>query len=138
MKLFAFPAVAHAMGVNLAGDLVQLKFPPIDVTGLTDLRFVPTSCVGSLRTLSGGALTTAAAFKIGSDAAHANIAPIFTIPINAVPDVIVAIPLSATRKAINLLTDTVFLEVSTGAVGPSAIVGDILLLGTLVKTGGWE
>jgi hypothetical protein len=95
-------------------------------------RFIPQFCYLGLRTLTGGALTTSPGLRVGTNATHDNVCPIFIPPTSLVIGQIGSFPLKVPLIAPPLDTTDLFLELTQTAVGPSTMTADILLIGLLV------
>lgn len=120
-------------GCNLkaaAGTLFALG-NPATAPVVAGRRYIPLNCFAHLRSMSGGALTTAPAFRIGTNANHNNVCPVFSPPLGIAVGVIgavpLAVPLSAPDPAVGI-----WLEMTTAAVGPAVMTADILLYGLVV------
>jgi hypothetical protein len=94
------------------------------------VRFLPINAFVHLRTMTGPVLTTAPAFKIGTNAAHTNVAPLFTVPLAVAVDATAPLPLATSIKPPQGVD--VVLEVATAGVGPTVMVGDLVMLGILL------
>jgi hypothetical protein len=95
-------------------------------------RFIPQFCYLYLRSMSGGALTTSPGLRVGTNAAHNNVAPQFIPATTIVVGQIGAMPLASPMIAPPLDTADLILELTQAAIGPSAMTADILLEGLLV------
>lgn len=130
--------IGRARNVNL-GALGSVTIEGIDthpqVGGERDRFFLPLYCFAVLRTLTGPALTTSPKFRIGANANHNDVCPLFTVPLGATVGVVAMVPIvAAPFVPPNVLTVPVSLEVTIAAVGPTAILGDVLVAGLLVET----
>jgi hypothetical protein len=117
-NLMAAPGTTFALSPN----------PPI----ATNLRFVPLFVHVHLRTMTGPALTTAPAIKIGTNAAHNNVAPLFSPPLGVAVNAIASIPLASPLAAPQIGTAAMLVELATAAVGPTAMTGDVMVTGLLI------
>lgn len=130
---FLLHQTARLVGVDLRAVGTQVLVPP-----QRGCRWIPQFCYLYLRSLTGGVLTTAPVIRIGSNAAHTNVAPAFAPPLGVAPDVIGLMPLAAPLKAPDIDTLPILFEVQTAAVGPAEMTGDVLLIGISIKTiAGW-
>lgn len=133
---FLGSAQTFARGVNLlalGNTLVVPKTP-----GLGNLFFLPQICYVTLRTLTGPALTTAPKFKIGGNAGHTDVAALYTVPLAASVGLVAVLPIvnSGNFTPVNAGTTDIFAEVTQVGVGPTVMLGDILLIGWLVSADG--
>lgn len=96
------------------------------------LRFIPQFCYMHLRALSGGALTTGPRMRVGTNANHDNVCPIFTGPLGLLLNQIGSVPLAAPILAPPIDTTDLVFEITQSAVGPAIMAADILLAGLLV------
>jgi hypothetical protein len=121
--------VAHVDSVSLlaAGTVVLVPTGPENV----GKRFLPQFVYACIRTKVGPAMTTSPTIRVGSDAGHANIAPNFTPPLAVAVGSIASLPLAVPLKAPPIDADLV-LEIVTGAIGPSELTGDIVLVGVMI------
>lgn len=99
--------------------------PPI----ATNLRFLPLFVHVHLRTMTGPALTTAPTIRIGTNAAHNNIAPLFTPPLGVNVNAIASIPLASPLAAPMLGVASALLELTVAGVGPTTMTGDVIVTG---------
>lgn len=120
----------------LVAESVNLKAAPGTTVALTpdppvvtSLRFLPLFVHVHLRTMTGPALTTAPSIKIGTNAGHTNVAPLFTPPLGVNVNAIASIPLASPLAAPQVGTATMFLEVAAAAVGPTTMTGDVIVTG---------
>jgi hypothetical protein len=125
---------AYARNVNLLALGTSLVLPK--TPGLGNLFFLPQICFVTLRALTGPALTTAPKFKIGGNAAHSDVAALFTVPLAASVGVVAVLPLvnSGNFSPVNIGTTDIMLEVTQIGVGPTAMLGDVLLIGWMVSS----
>ena len=113
-------------------SIVLVPQSPIDPA--SRLLFLPQFCYVSLRTLVGPALTTAPKIRAGSNAAHNDVAPIFTVPLGASVGVVANLPLvTFPMSPPHVSLADIFLEVTQAAIGPTAMTGDIVIQGLLVS-----
>lgn len=125
-------AIYRCDGFNLRaapGTLFTLVDPAF--AAFAAQRFIPLNCFAHLRTMSGGALATAPAFRIGTNASHNDLCPIFSPPLGVNVGVIGAVPF--TSPLVSPSTDVaVILELTTAAVGPTVMTADVLIYGLIV------
>ena len=95
-------------------------------------RFLPLFCFLHLRTMTGGALTTSPGVRIGTNAAHNNVAPLFTPGTGIAVGVIGAMPLASPMVAPALDSADILLELFAAAVGPTTMTADAYLVGLVV------
>jgi hypothetical protein len=127
---------ARLFGVNLLATGTQIILPRI--TGLTEgtdeLFFLPLACFAVLRTMTGPALTTAPKFRIGGNANHNDVIPLFTVPLAAtVGQVAMPSPVAPPFTPPNVRNADLVFEITVAGVGPTAMLGDLLLLGFVVS-----
>jgi hypothetical protein len=96
------------------------------------VRFIPQSCYMHLRTMAGGALTTSPGVRVGTNANHNNVCPIWIPPTSLVVGQIGIMPLAVPLIAPPIDTTDLVLELTQTAVGPATMTADILLVGLLV------
>lgn len=120
-------------------DAMDMKQPPGTVFALSTaaivlpgIRFVPQACYLFLRAMSGGALTTSPGLRLGTNANHNNLCPIFIPPTSIVVNQIGSMPFATPLMAPPIETTDLFLELTQSAVGPTIMTADILLTGILV------
>jgi hypothetical protein len=87
-----------------------------------------------LRSKAGGAVTTTARIRMGGNATHDDVAPLFVVGAGAAVGAFAMPPLvPAPYVPVNLRATPISFEVERAAIGPSQYTGDILLLGMLVS-----
>lgn len=123
----------YARNVNLLALGTQVVLPASP--GLGNLFFLPQICFVTLRTLTGPAATTAARFKVGGNAAHNDVAALFTVPLAASVGLVAALPLvnSGNFNPVNVGSTDIMIELTQAGVGPTAMLGDVLLIGWMVS-----
>jgi hypothetical protein len=113
---------------------------PQQIPGAGDVlptMFLPQFCYAALRRMAGPALTTAPKIRLGGNANHNDVAPLYTVPIGATLGVVALIPLVGyPLTPVNLATTSIILEVTIAGVGPTLMVGDLVLTGILISSGG--
>jgi len=121
-------------GVNLLATGVTEIIPPYVLGDPSeDVLFLPIFAYAVLRSKTGGAVTTTAQIRIGGNANHDDVMPLFTIPAGAAVDSFTMPALVAQPfKPASLRGSAVSFDVSRAAIGPSAYTGDILVVGVLV------
>jgi hypothetical protein len=112
------------------GTLFTLSPAPV---GASNYRFVPQSCYIFLRAMSGGALTTSPGLRLGTNASHNNLCPIFIPPTSIVVNQIGTLPFATPLLAPTLDSADLILELTQSAVGPTIMTADIVLAGILVR-----
>jgi hypothetical protein len=96
--------------------------------------FFPQFAYAVLRSKAGGAVTTTARIRMGGNATHDDVVPLFVVGAGAAVGAFAMPPLVPTPYVpVNLRATPIMFEVERAAVGPSAYTGDILLVGTLVS-----
>jgi hypothetical protein len=129
-------AIGRLSGVNLLALGTQNIVPaaPVDASDPTELFFLPVCCYAVLRTLTGPALTTAPKFRIGGNANHNDVVPLFTVPLAAtVGQVAMPSVVAPPFQPPNLRNGPLVFEVQTAGVGPTVMLGDLLLIGWTVS-----
>jgi hypothetical protein len=121
-------------------DAMDMKSPPGTLFAMSSAsvvlpgtRFIPQFCYLFLRAMSGGALTTSPGLRLGTNANHNNLCPIFIPPTSIVVNQIGTMPFVAVLLAPAIETLDLFLELTQSAVGPATMTADILLTGILVS-----
>jgi hypothetical protein len=127
---------ARLFNVNLLAVGTQIILPRI--TGLTEgsdeLFFLPQVCFAVLRTMTGPALTTAPKIRIGGNANHNDVVPLYTVPLAAtVGQVAMPSVVAPPFTPPNLRAVDLTLEVNVAGIGPTAMLGDLLLIGFVVS-----
>jgi hypothetical protein len=131
MSIFG-DAVGRIPGLNLlapAGSLFELvpQEPQMDPG---EMSLLPVQVYAVMRTKTGGALTVSPKFRIGGNATHDDVCPIFTVPLATPLNVFAQLPLVVfPMTPVNLRAGPVFLEITQAGVGPTTCTGDILLAG---------
>lgn len=127
------PTQGYARNVDLKvlGNTIVL---PKDLTA-DNLFFLPQVCFVTLKTLTGPALTTAPKFKMGGNAGHTDVAALYTVPIGASVGLVAVLPIVNTGNfnPVNLSNTDIVMEVTQAGVGPTVMLGDILLIGWKVS-----
>jgi len=95
-------------------------------------RFIPQAAYIFCRALSGGALTTSPGLRMGTNASHNNLCPIFIPPTSIVVNQVGTMPFASPLMAPVIQSVDLFLEVTQSAVGPTIMTADVLLVGLLV------
>lgn len=113
-----------------AGTLFTLSATPV---GGSNFRFLPQNCYLFLRAMSGGALTTSPGLRLGTNATHNNLCPIFIPPTSIVVNQIGSMPFASPLIAPSIDTADLILELTQPAVGPTVMTADIILAGILVR-----
>jgi hypothetical protein len=96
------------------------------------MRFIPQFAYLFLRAMSGGALTTSPGLRMGTNATHNNLCPIFIPPTSLVINQIGTMPFASPLIAPLIDSVDLVLELTQAAVGPAVMTADILLVGLLV------
>lgn len=131
MSIFG-DAIGRISGLNLlspAGTLIELmpQEPPLDPG---ELSLLPVQVYAVMRTRVGGALTVSPKLRIGGNATHDDVCPIFTVPLATPLNLFAQLPIVAFPLIpVNLRAGPVFLEITQAGVGPTSCTGDILLAG---------
>lgn len=131
-------AVGRLKGVNLLATSVAgiLDLSPTQLLGnpADEALFFPEFCYAVLRSKVGGAVTTTARVRIGGNATHDDVAPLFVIAAGAQTGAFAMPPLvTPPYVPVNLRNGPISFEVERAAIGPSELTGDILLVGTMVS-----
>jgi hypothetical protein len=125
-------AVGRISGFNLlapAGTLIELM-PQEAQLDPGELSLLPQFVYAVMRARTGGALSVSPKFRIGANATHDDVCPIFTVPLATPLNVFAQLPLVAFPLVpVNLRAGPVFLEITQAGVGPASCTGDILLVG---------
>jgi hypothetical protein len=95
-------------------------------------RYIPQACYLFLRAMSGGALTTSPGLRLGTNANHNNLCPIWIPPTSLVVNQIGSMPFAAPLIAPPIDGSDLILELTQAAGGPAIMTADILLVGLLV------
>lgn len=120
--------IARTRSINLLAPGLHALAPQRD-----GFRFIPQFCYLHLRTMSGGALTTAPTVRIGNNVGRNNVAPNFTPPLGVNVDALGVMPLASPLRGLDMADGDLLFEVAVAAVGPSAMTCDVILIGVWVK-----
>jgi hypothetical protein len=130
-------AVGRASGMSLlapAGTLIELV-PQEAQLDPGELILLPQYIYAVMRTRVGAALTVSPKIRIGANATHDDVCPIFTVPLATPLNVFAQLPLAAFPLIpVNMRALPVYVEVTQAGVGPSSCTGDIILVGFKVSS----
>jgi hypothetical protein len=127
--------VGHAQNINLGATGTQeiIGLQPQNASDLEHF-FLPLYCLTVLRTLTGPAMTISPKFRIGANANHNDVCPVFTVPLAAPVGVVAFVPIvAAPFVPPNIRSAGVSIEVTVAAIGPTAILGDVILIGVVTS-----
>jgi hypothetical protein len=125
----------RAIGVNLLATGTTVLLPTYAPgPGELEALFFPLFAYAVLRSKVGGAVTTTARVRVGSNGTHDDVMPLFVVPAGAQVGAFAMPPLVAQPFVPpNLRAGPISFEIERAAIGPSELTGDILLIGMVVS-----
>lgn len=129
---------AQFRGVNLLaqGSVVAIELSIIEasIDPTKEAWFFPQFSYAVLRSKVGPAVTTTARIRMGGNGTHDNVMPLFTIAAGAAVGGYSMPPFVAEPYVPHdLRTGPIYFEVERGAIGPTELTGDIMIVGTMVS-----
>ena len=120
-------------GVNLLATGV-FELIPQHPFPVSEALFFPQESYAILRGKAGPAVTTTARIRVGGNVTHDDVMPLYVVPAGATVDAPAAPPLVA-RPYVppNLRAGAFSFEVERAAIGPTTLIGDIMVIGILVS-----
>jgi len=118
----------------LVAGVFDLILPEVLGDPSKGVLFFPMYSYAILRSKVGGAVTTTARIRIGGNANHDDVMPLFTVPAGAQIGGIAMPPLVVPPFVPpNLRAGPISIEVERGAVGPTELTGEIMIVGVKVS-----